>query len=110
MLIHTRRSKLCVLEHEAKKGSEGSSTDGLPLLTHLKMMGGKCEHNFQINFPADLKGASNFIPSPLDFMERHMTLLSLTIRTRLLRQMMQEAIMCTAIASTAWKRSHGGLN
>lgn len=74
------------------------------LLTYLKTMRGKSDHNFQINFPPGLEGASHFIPSPLGIMERHMALLSLKTRTRLPRRMTQEVIKGTPIASTAWKR------
>lgn len=37
---------------------------------------------------------------------KHTAPLSLQIGSRLFRQMMQEAINCTPIASTAWRRSH----
>lgn len=43
-------------------------------------------------------------------MEMHTTPLSLKIRSRLLRQMMQQAVMCSPIASTACRRSHWYLN
>jgi hypothetical protein len=55
------------------------------------MMGKIFDHNFQINFSPDLLGVSNFIPSPLCLVERHMISFSLKIRTRLLGLMRQES-------------------
>jgi len=55
------------------------------------MMGKMLDDNFQINFSQDLLEVSNFIPTPLCLVERHMMSLSLKIRTRLLGPMRQES-------------------
>lgn len=72
-------------EHLASSGKKLPTLHTQPfLLTHLNMMGKIFGHNFQINFPPGLLGASSFIPSPSCLLERHVTSLCLKIRTRLL--------------------------